>query len=222
MSKREARSTLALAVDAATLGVLVLLAGMLLRPRADVSAAATAAERVLEDSVWQAAWQGAHHNGPIDAPVKVLQFSDLECPACRRFAAEMRGLVDASGGTVAMGFVHHPLAQHRFARRAAAVAECAAGQGMFWQAYDSLLARQSEFGLVPWASILSNGMSESQIDRCIESGAYTALLTAHSALGEAVVVAGTPTVVVNGTVLPTPPSRAQLDSIIARARGSAR
>jgi protein-disulfide isomerase len=131
-------------------------------------------------------------------------------------------MVEASGGKLAMGFVHHPLAQHRFARRAAAVAECAADQGMFWQAYDSLLARQSEFGLVPWAMILSNGMAESQIERCIENGAYSALLAEHAALGEAVVVAGTPTVVVNGTVLPTPPSRAQLDSIIARASGSAR
>jgi protein-disulfide isomerase len=224
MTRRRGQSLLGVVVDIATLGALVLLVAVRWRGNNGSAAVrATAVERTLPDSLWSLAWQTAHVLGDRDAPVKVLQFSDLECPACRRFASETRGLTGDRHGTVAMGFVHHPLSQHRFARRAAMVAECAATCGQFWAAYDSLLARQSDFGLVAWSSVLGNGMTDGDIERCLEEAAGTDVLAAHAALADAVDVAGTPTVVVNGVVLPMTPTRLQLDSIIdATLRSAAR
>jgi len=74
-------------------------------------------ERFLTSGIWI---------GPGDASVTIIEFADLECPACRLFHGMLRDALAQIDDPVALVFVHFPLEQHRFARPAARVLECAA------------------------------------------------------------------------------------------------
>jgi protein-disulfide isomerase len=70
--------------------------------------------------------------GNPDAPIKVVEYSDLECPFCKNFHGTMHQIMQyyGAGGQVAWVFRHFPLAQlHSKAPREAAAAECAGEQG---------------------------------------------------------------------------------------------
>lgn len=73
---------------------------------------------------------GRHTLGPADAPIVVREFSDFQCPACRRFALTvMADLEEAllARGDVRFEYHHFPLQSiHANAFRAAEASECAA------------------------------------------------------------------------------------------------
>jgi len=78
-----------------------------------------------------------HIIGSIDAPVIVIEYSDLECPYCKRFGDVMKEVVAESNGQVAWVYRHWIV--HQGALPKAAAAECVAklkGQDAFWQYID--------------------------------------------------------------------------------------
>ncbi len=73
-----------------------------------------------------------HILGNPDAPIKVVEYADLECPYCKTFHATMHQVMDFYGqsGKVAWVYRPFPLAQnHSKAPKEAEAAECAADQG---------------------------------------------------------------------------------------------
>lgn len=78
--------------------------------------------------------EGDHIMGNPDAPIMVIEYSDLECPFCKRFDETMRQIVEESNGNVAWVYRHwivHPGAVPK-----TAAAECVAklkGEDAFWQ-----------------------------------------------------------------------------------------
>jgi len=75
----------------------------------------------------------------------MIVLSDFQCPYCSRFAREVLPQIERryiAAGTVALAFRHLPLPIHPQAVQAAAVAECAARQGMFWEVHDRLFAEE--------------------------------------------------------------------------------
>ncbi len=88
---------------------------------------------------------GADHIlGDPDAPVKLVEFSDFECPFCKRFHPTTKRLMDEYGeeGKVAWVYRHFPLdAIHSKARKEAQASECAnelGGNEAFWAYTDRL------------------------------------------------------------------------------------
>ncbi len=87
-----------------------------------------------------------HILGDPDAPVKLVEFSDFECPFCKRFHVTMQRLMDEYGkdGRVAWVYRHFPLdSLHSKARKEAQAAECAnelGGNEAFWTYTDKLFA----------------------------------------------------------------------------------
>lgn len=85
-----------------------------------------------------------HIRGNPDARVKVIEFSDFECPFCKRFHPTMKRLVDEYGkdGRIAWVYRHFPIdAIHSKARKEAQAAECAGeigGNEAFWAYADRL------------------------------------------------------------------------------------
>jgi len=88
--------------------------------------------------------QAADHSlGPEHAPVTVVEYGDFECPNCKQAAPALRLLLERFAGRVRLIFRHFPLEEvHPHALGAAEAAECAAGQGSFWQMHDLLFANQ--------------------------------------------------------------------------------
>jgi len=85
-----------------------------------------------------------HIRGNPDASVKIVEYSDTECPFCKRFHSTMKEVMDTYGkdGKVAWVYRHFPLDQlHSKARKEAVALECANEQGgndKFWEYADRL------------------------------------------------------------------------------------
>jgi protein-disulfide isomerase len=78
--------------------------------------------------------------GPDDATVLVVEWTDFQCPYCRRaWKEELRELVERHKGQVRFAVRHLPLEIHTAARGAAQASMAAARQGKFWEYHDLLL-----------------------------------------------------------------------------------
>lgn len=91
--------------------------------------------------------EGDHILGNPNAPIKIIEYSDFECPYCKIFHATMNKIVAESNGNVSWVYRHWPLHQNSFEK--AIAAECVAsikGNEAYWQ-YSELL-----FGLLKTAA----------------------------------------------------------------------
>jgi protein-disulfide isomerase len=89
-----------------------------------------------------------HILGPIHAPVTIVEYGDFECPNCKQAAPAVKLLLERYAGRVRFAFRHFPLEEvHPHALPAAEAAECASGQGKFWEMHDLLFANQEHLKL---------------------------------------------------------------------------
>jgi len=85
-----------------------------------------------------------HIRGNPNAPIKIVEYSDTECPFCKRFHDTMKEVMDEYGknGKVAWVYRHFPLIQlHSKATKEAEATECAnelGGPDGFWAYIDRL------------------------------------------------------------------------------------
>lgn len=83
--------------------------------------------------------------GKLDSKVTVIEFADMQCPACASTNPAVENLYKAYGDRVKFVFRHYPLPQHANAVAGADAIEAAAEQGKFWEMVDALYARQPEW-----------------------------------------------------------------------------
>lgn len=87
--------------------------------------------------------------GSSSAPIRIDEFSDFECPACRNFYQNtLRQVIDNYVSTGKVYVVHHdfPLSMHPYSRVAARWANAAAAAGLFEPVEQTLFAKQDEWG----------------------------------------------------------------------------
>ncbi len=86
--------------------------------------------------------EGYPSNGPDDAPITIVEFSDFQCPFCSRFFNETyQPLLDAYPGQIRFIYRHLPLTSiHPNAFPAAEASMCANEQDSFWQYHDALFS----------------------------------------------------------------------------------
>jgi protein-disulfide isomerase len=86
--------------------------------------------------------------GKVDAPVKILEFADFECPSCAAFAtvteADVRSRI-INPGLANITYYDFPLTQHRNTVAASNAAACADEQGKFWPMHDRIYQTQDEW-----------------------------------------------------------------------------
>ena len=89
----------------------------------------------------------AHIEGSATARVVVAEFSDFQCPFCKRWTEEtLKALRPTFGNDVALAFLHYPIVSiHPNAGNASLAALCASDQGKFWPMHDLLFAKQTEW-----------------------------------------------------------------------------
>jgi protein-disulfide isomerase len=138
--------------------------------------------------------------GVENAKVKIVEFSDFECPACK-LATEMVKTLDAKYGyQIKIEFKYFPLvAIHPNSFLAAMAAECANDQGKFWAYHDKLFAYQDSLEksvLLRFAEDLSLDMNS--FVACLDSKAKSKIIRADMAEGSKLDINGTPTFFVNG------------------------
>jgi protein-disulfide isomerase len=86
--------------------------------------------------------------GKVDAPVKIQEYADFECPGCAGFATVTEPDVRAriiEPGLASITYYDFPLTQHRNTLAASNAAACADEQGKFWPMHDRLFQAQDEW-----------------------------------------------------------------------------
>lgn len=134
-----------------------------------------------------------HIKGNPDAPIKIVAYSDFECPFCQRFHNTMNELMDkyTASGEVAWVFRQFPLEQlHPVKAQAAAVAsECAnelAGNDGFWKFTDryfelTLTNNRTDIDVVIPQIAGEMGLNTTEFFACTKSGKYNAHIQADIA-----------------------------------------
>ncbi|MDD3694068.1 MAG: thioredoxin domain-containing protein [Candidatus Pacebacteria bacterium] len=89
---------------------------------------------------------GAHEKGNLDSQIRLIEYSDFQCPACKSAEPAVEDLVNTFGDQFVFEYRHYPLRSiHPNAQKAAEASEAAAKQGKFWEMHDILFARQNEW-----------------------------------------------------------------------------
>ncbi len=154
--------------------------------------------------------------GAANAPVTIVEFSDLECSFCAGAHAHLSELVKRRPGDVRLIFRHYPLERHRHARFAAEVAACAHQQGMFWDVADRLFGKQDHLNEATIRQHAEEvGVDVTLLGACLESGAGARVVAEDMEEGDALGVDSTPTFFVNGHYIGSMPSGG-MESLIDR------
>lgn len=142
-----------------------------------------------------------HIYGNPDALISLIEYSDFECPYCKRFHPTARQIVDAYEGKVNWVYRHFPLNFHNpGAQKEAEAAECAnalGGNEAFWKYTDLIYQRTTSNGkgfpiekLVPLAEEI--GLDREKFQACFDSGRYTARVQEDLTEGSNSGITGTP------------------------------
>lgn len=142
-----------------------------------------------------------------DASVRLVEFVDYECAACRQFhEVSLPALRAHFRESLGVSVVHFPLRSHRFARAAGQAAECAADQGRFDEYGNQLFAAQDSIGVKSWAEFATAaGVGDTVIFKaCLARASSLALVDSSAALARRIGIKPTPTIIVNGWHVPEP------------------
>ncbi len=156
--------------------------------------------------------------GDRSAPVKVIEFADLECPFCARFHEDMAMVMEKFPKQVSLVFVHFPLANHRFALPAARAVECADARGRVAEMVSLLYQKQDSIGIKAWGAFAHEaGIADTLgFGRCAMNPAAVKRIDAGKSVGARLQVSSTPTVIVNGWRYGRPPDQVELEQIVRR------
>lgn len=154
-----------------------------------------AAMRAVDDS--------DHIRGSRDAKVVIVEYSDFECPFCKRFDTTMNEVLASYGNDVAWVYRHYPIAAlHTKASKESEASECVAelgGADAFWKFVSRIFeVTPSNDGLDPatlpgiaeYAGVARNAFAS-----CLASGKHASLVEASVREAEELGIRGTPYVV---------------------------
>lgn len=144
--------------------------------------------------------------GDKSAPVIIFEFSDYQCPFCKRAFdttfPEIQTLVQE--GKVRFVFKDYPLPAHTEADEAAVAANCAGQQGRYWEMHDQLFQTQASWSGNPTPYEVFKGyaeeldLDEGKFNKCIADPRVAQEVQEDIAEGSANGVSGTPTFYING------------------------
>lgn len=144
-----------------------------------------------------------HIRGSKNPKILLIEYSDFECPFCKKFQPTLKQILQAYGTQVTIVFRHFPLPIHQYAMIEAQASECATelgGEEKFWQFHDLIFERTKSYGLgfspqklAPLASEI--GISSSKFQDCLDSGRQSKRVEEDIATGERLGISGTPTTI---------------------------
>lgn len=140
-----------------------------------------------------------------EVPVTIVEFSDLQCPACRGAQSTISQVMAAFGDKVRLVYRHYPLYQiHKNAGVAAVASEAAAEMGAFWKFHDILFEKQDDWAelsdptekFIEYAT--SIGLDGVKFKELLSNKDLEDRVQADVAAGNGLGVNATPTFFVNG------------------------
>ncbi|MBA3645476.1 MAG: DsbA family protein [Gemmatimonadaceae bacterium] len=151
--------------------------------------------------------------GNANAPVKILEFGDFECPQCGRFSTltepDLRKRLIETGD-VFFTYYDFPLQMHKNTRAASNAAACADEQGKFWPMHDKLFDSQDQWNgeatdkpaevFAKYAGEM--GLNAAQWQSCFDSRKYQKRISANEAEALRRNVNATPSFIIGNKLYP--------------------
>ena len=140
--------------------------------------------------------------GRDDAPVELVEFSDFDCPYCKRATETIARLMEQFEGQLRFVYKDYPLPSHPNAFKAAEAGNCANEQGRFWELHDTMFASQGALdvdALKGYAEEL--GLDGGAFAECLDSGRHAATVDRDMRAGMRNGVSSTPTLFLNGRAI---------------------
>ncbi len=158
----------------------------------------------------------ARLRGSPQAPVMIVEFSDFQCPFCRKVQSALKNLLETYQGQVSLAYRDFPLrGMHSQAELAAEASRCAVEQGKFWEYHDLLFGNPDKLNRSGVAGMAQSlGLDEKQFDACLSSGKYTKQIEQDLQDGIRAGVEGTPGIFINGILLSGAQPEAAFEKII--------
>lgn len=145
--------------------------------------------------------EGAPSRGPKDAKVTIAEFSEFQCPFCKKFKPTIDQIVKEYPNDVRHVFFHLPLAFHNNAKGAAKASICADKQNKFWEFRDVAFENQQAIDPATLRGHAEKiGLDLTKYDACLNDPATDKKIEDDLAYAASVGARGTPTSFVNGVL----------------------
>lgn len=174
-------------------------------PAADADGTAAEAP-VTEESQftrYDVASDGFYGIGPEDAPITIVEFSDYQCPFCKRWHDEVyQPLLNEYPGQIRLVYRHLPLTSiHPDAFPAAEAAMCAGEQNAYWPFHEKLFSSDTLGSSTYTQYAQELGLDMIAFETCIADRKYQAAVQADSDFAVNLGVRSTPTFFINGLAI---------------------
>lgn len=153
--------------------------------------------------------------GSANAPVTIIEFSDYQCPSCKKEHATVRQLRDKYGDKLLWAYKDFPLGMNEVSIKAAEAAHCARDQSKFFEYQDLLFNIQDEPSTSKLKELATSlNLDRSVFDKCLDGGAHRQVVLDAVKEARAIGIDRTPSFVINGRLFPGGPTFARFDKLI--------
>lgn len=168
----------------------------------------------------------AYTMGAEDAEITIVEFSDFQCPFCKRVVPTMKQLLKEYEGKVKVAFRHHPLSFHKNAMSASKASLAAGEQGKFWEMHDALFENQRDLSDTNILKIAKDlGLNVSQFEKDWKSTKYDKQIEEDMKFARSNGATGTPAFFVNGVYVkgakPVTYFKQLIDKLLAQEKEAA-
>ena len=150
--------------------------------------------------------KNAAHIGDLNAPIKIIEYADFQCPFCKKAAPVIKEIIKNYNKEIVFVYKHIPWPKHEFSQNMALAAECAKDQNesAFWAFHNSFFSEQ--FKVVELAELNAklNDIAQkaklniSKFNDCYNNKKAEAKVKAQADEARAIEVSSTPTFIING------------------------
>ena len=148
-----------------------------------------------------------HITGNAKAPITIIEYGDMQCPACGQLAPAVKTTFNQVSDTVKMVFRHFPLVSiHDKAQISAQALEAAGLQGKFWEMHDLLYDKQADWSSIPVTNVVATfstyakslGLDTARFETDINSKAVIDRIAEDVKTADALQLNATPSMFLNG------------------------
>ena len=159
--------------------------------------------------------------GPKDAPVTIVEYTDFQCPWCKRSQDSVKATEQAYGDKIKLVDRMFPLTSiHPHAMPSAEAAFCAKEQGKYWEYRDKLFTSSPQLEDADFKRFAGElGLKEKKFDKCLADHKYAPDIQADIADGAKFGVQGTPAFFVDGVQTSFPQLQDTVKDELSKKKG---
>lgn len=140
-----------------------------------------------------------HAKGPRNAPIKIIEFADMQCSHCKHAYAKLKPILNKYQDKIYFEYRHYPLPGNRFSKAFAKASYCAGEDDKFFEFVDLAFANQKKLGEIKPEDLAKKlGLDATEFDACMVGHRAQKALAADIKEAERIGIQSTPVFIMNG------------------------